>query len=167
LLDNTIHQYRLEVLDRVDRAVVSVIELLSPTNKVAGSIGRQSFLQKRNEVYATSANWMEIDLLREGMRTANLAATGDAEYQVFLSKPGQPRRNYVWPIFLKGRLPKIGIPLLEGERDVPIDLQDALTHVYESGGYDLDLDYRKGPIPPLYGERLEWAREIVAASRRP
>jgi hypothetical protein len=36
-VDQEVHEPRLEIRDRVDRSVVAVIELMSPTNKVAGS----------------------------------------------------------------------------------------------------------------------------------
>ncbi len=36
-LDEEVHEYRLEVRDRVDRSVVTVIELLSATNKTPGA----------------------------------------------------------------------------------------------------------------------------------
>jgi hypothetical protein len=49
----------------------------------------------------------------------------------------------------------------------PFDLQDALAHVYDSGGYDLDLNYQKAPAPPLTGEAATWAKEIIANYPQP
>jgi hypothetical protein len=106
---------------------------------------------------------MEIDLLREGTRTANLAETADAEYQVFLSRGGQQRKAFAWPIHLTERLPVIKVPLRGNDPDVPLDLQDALNHVYEIGGYDVDIDYAADPVPPLKGEAAEWAKALVQA----
>ena len=162
-LDREVHEHRLEILDRVDRTVVTVIELLSPTNKVPGSFGRQSFLQKRREVYGTTAHWMEIDLLRGGTRTANVAETRDAEYQVFVSRAGNPRMAHVWPIHLRGPLPVVGVPLRGGDGDVPVDLQDAFNHVYEVSGYDVDIDYAAETDPPLAAPSLEWARGLISS----
>src|SRR5437868_10463857 len=42
LIEPEVHEHRLEVIDRTYRSVVTVIELLSPTNKVQGSAGRES-----------------------------------------------------------------------------------------------------------------------------
>ena len=165
MADPEIHEHRLEILDRVDRSVVTVIEMLSPTNKVPRSIGRESFLQKRNEVYGTDAHWMEIDLLRDGARTANLAASGETEYQVYLSRAGKPRQGYVWPIPLRERLPVIGVPLRDPDADVPLDLQAAFDQVFDVGGYDLDLHYDLDPIPTLTTEDTAWAKQRIATWR--
>src|SRR5687768_5063842 len=45
--DDEVHEPRLEVIDRHERRVVTVIEILSPANKVPGSRGRESYQQKR------------------------------------------------------------------------------------------------------------------------
>ena len=58
-------------------------------------------------------------------------------------------------------MPVIGIPLRGDDADVPLDLQDAFNHVYERGGYDLDLNYQNDPVPALRGELGEWAREVI------
>jgi hypothetical protein len=165
-LEREVHEYRLEVLDQIDRSVVAVIELLSPTNKVPNSVGRASFLQKRHEVFASEAHWIEIDLLRDGVRTANLAESSDAKYQVYLSRADTPRRGYVWPIYLREALPTIGVPLRPGDDDVPLNLQDAFAQVYEVGGYDLDVAYAADPIPPLTGEHSHWAAALLANRAR-
>ena len=161
-LECEVHEFRLEVLDRVDRSVVTVIELLSPTNKVPNSVGRASFLQKRQEVFASESHWIEIDLLRDGVRTANLAESSDAEYQVYLSRAGTPRRGFVWPIYLREPLTTIGVPLRPGDDDVPLNLQEAFSHVYEVGGHDLDISYAANPVPPLTAEQAQWAMQLLA-----
>ena len=48
------------------RRVVTVIELLSPANKAAGSAGRREYLKKQREVLESRANLLEIDLLKRG-----------------------------------------------------------------------------------------------------
>src|SRR5829696_2324423 len=57
LIEDDIHEARLEIIDRERRLVVTVIEVISPTNKVAGSRGRASFEQKRREVMSPSSHW--------------------------------------------------------------------------------------------------------------
>lgn len=162
MLDPEIHEHRIEILDRVDRSVVTVIEMLSPTNKVLGSAGRESFLRKRREVYGTDAHWMEIDLLRDGVRTANVAASRDVESQVYLSRAGNPRPGAVWPIPLREKLPVIGIPLRGSDADVALDPQDVVDQAFEVGGYDLDLDYSHDPAVQLPTPHAEWARQRIA-----
>ena len=167
LADPEIHEYHLEIRDRMDRGIVTLIELLSPTNKILGAFGRESFLQKRREIMAADTHWIEIDLLREGDRTANHGASARCEYQVYLSRAGKRRKGFVWPISIRNPLPTIAIPLRGDDADVPLDLQDAFTQTFDRGGYDLDIDYRAEPVPPLAGgETAEWTRQILAERSR-
>ena len=57
----------LTIRDREFRRVVTVIELLSPTNKSPGE-GCREYLVKRTNVLQTSTNLVEIDLLQRGQR---------------------------------------------------------------------------------------------------
>src|SRR5271165_6036506 len=53
----------LEVRDRQGRELVTVIELLSPSNKRPGN-DREAYLAKRRELLRSPAHLVEIDLLR-------------------------------------------------------------------------------------------------------
>ena len=159
--DDEVHERSLHVIDVRDRSIVTVIELLSPTNKIAGSFGRASFLRKRREVLAGDAHWMEIDLLRDGLRTPRLANVPDTDYRVYLSRSGPPRDAFVWPIRLQDRLPTVAFPLRGDDPDVPLDLQAAVTAAVERGSYDLDADYAADPVPPLSGPAEAWARSVL------
>src|SRR5690606_2880701 len=66
LIEDEIHEPRLEIIDRESHRVVTVIEILSPTNKIAGSRGRESYRQKRHDIMNSSSHFVEIDLLRGG-----------------------------------------------------------------------------------------------------
>lgn len=158
-----VHERSLHVVDVRDRSIVTVIELVSPTNKTPRSAGRASFLRKRREVLAGGANWVEVDLLRDGLRTpADDPAT---DYRVYLVRGGPPAAAFVWPIRLQDRLPPILVPLRSGDDDVPLDLQVALAAAIERGSYDLDADYTVDPVPPLAGPAAEWARAVSSRGR--
>ena len=161
-IDAEVHERSLHVVDVRDRSVVTVIELPSPTNKTPHSAGRASFLRKRREVLAGGASWMEIDLLRDGLRTPRPANVPDTEYRVYLARRGLPDEAFVWPIRLQDRLPTVGVPLRGGDADVPLDLQRALSAAIERGSYDLDANYAADPVPPLTGPAGEWARAAVS-----
>ena len=163
--EEEIHEKTLHVIDVRDRSIVTVIELLSPTNKAARSFGRESFLRKRREVLCGDSNWLEIDLLREGLRTPRATNVSDTPYRVYLSRSGPPRDSFVWPIRLEDRLPVVAVPLRGGDPDVPLDLQSALTAAIERGSYDLDSDYSADPVPPLTGTAAEWARTQITRQR--
>ena len=67
LRDDERHERRVEIRTTSTGKLVTVIELLSPSNKVAGAEGRKSFLAKRREITSSKAHWVEIDLLRQGL----------------------------------------------------------------------------------------------------
>ena len=50
LIDEEIHESFLKIIDPKTRDVVTVIEVLSPSNKVRGSYGRRSYAQDRKSV---------------------------------------------------------------------------------------------------------------------
>ena len=54
---------------RNERRVVTVIEVLRPSNKAAGSQGRREYQQKQRELIHSDAHLAEIDLLRFGSHT--------------------------------------------------------------------------------------------------
>ena len=58
----------LTLRDRASNEVVTVIEVLSPSNKRPGSDGRKEYLEKRNQVLMSTAHLIELDLLRGGER---------------------------------------------------------------------------------------------------
>lgn len=166
-LDDEVHEPRLEIRDRLNRSVVTVIELLSPTNKVAGSKGRASFLQKRRETLASTAHWMEIDLLRGGVRTSNHLPEAGTPYQVYLSRSGPSRKGFIWPMALRERLSIVGVPLNGDHADVPLDLQTALNTVYARSAYDFDLEYDTDPAPSLSSADRLWIREQIQLWKPP
>lgn len=165
LLDDQIHERSLKVIDVQDRTVVTVIEVLRPTNKTPNSVGRVSYLKKRREIFGGDANWIEIDLLRDGERVSHLPEISETEYLVYLSRAGRPRQGFAWPISIRDRLPVIAVPLRGNDPDVPLDLQAVLELVIDRGSYDLDVDYTREPVPALPRATAEWVRRIVNTVR--
>ncbi len=162
LIDDVIHEARLEVLDREYRHVTAVIEIVSPTNKVWGSAGRDSYVHKRAEVSASPAHFVEVDLLRAGTPLYAKEMLPPHEYLVHVSRAGGPRRRHqFWPIELRQRLPVIAVPLRPGDPTVDVDLQLALEMAYAEGGYDLHVDYGADPTPPLAGDLASWTRAVA------
>lgn len=157
-----VHEKYLHVLDVKSHDVVTIIELLSPSNKTKGSAGRKSFMDKRREVFASAAHWIEIDLLRAGARTIVLPGVPASDYQVYLSRAEDPRRDYAWPAWLRHRLPTIAVPLRDGDADAPLDLQAVLTETIDKGSYETDFDYGSPPPVPLKQEDAAWAAEVAA-----
>jgi len=92
---------------------VTAIELLSPANKRPGADGYDQYLDERNHVLATSANLVELDLLRGGRRIPLLGKLPAGDFVATVSRSRRrPRAEaYVWS--LEQPLPVIPIPLAE------------------------------------------------------
>ena len=163
LLDEEIEEAFLEIREAESNEVVTVIEVISPTNKTPGARGRDSYRRKRNEVMRSAANYVEIDLLRGG----EAVITGDfvppADYRVHVSRIERRPKGSIWPIHLPDRLPIISIPLRSPDPDATLDLQTLLNKVYDDSGYELDTDYTKDPNPPLPPKYHEWADGLLRA----
>ena len=155
----------LNVVDTADRQVVTTIELLSPINKVANSSGRRDFLRKREHILNSHTPWLEIDLLRAGMRPPGIPAQGD--YDATLHRAGSLDRLEAWFVALREPLPTVAVPLRPPFVDVPLDLQEAVETVYDRYRYDTAIDYAGALPPPSLSEAdASWANERIAAWRQ-
>ena len=151
----------LLITKRDELEVVTVIELLSPINKRAGSDGRREYLTKRETVLRSAAHLVELDLLRGGERLPTIEPLPAADYYAFVCRRQERPRVRVYPWTLRHRLPTIPIPLDDDDPDVPLDLQAVFTTVYDRAGYDYGLAYRRPLEPPLAEGDLAWAQEIL------
>lgn len=163
--DGETHERRVEIRATDTKQLVTVIELLSPANKVVGSEGRRSFLAKRREVTSSPAHWVEIDLLRHGETLSLRRGLTAHEYFVHVSPAEMRPTDRVWPIRLENRLPVISIPLRAPDPDTTLDLQAALDTIYDRGAYDLKLDYTTDPDPALPPELAKWAKKLLKAKK--
>ncbi len=157
IVDIERHCY-LEIRDRHDRHLVTVIEVLSPSNKRSGP-DREQYLAKRRQIYASNVHLVEIDLLRGGPRLP-LDDPPECDYCVLVSRAEKRPRIGIWPLRLRERLPEIPIPLRAPDTDARLDLQEALNRLYDAAGYE-DYIYTSSPQPPLPAEDAEWARQFL------
>jgi hypothetical protein len=149
----------IEIRDTANRQLVTAIEVLSPTNKRGD--GRQEYLAKRRRILLSTAHLLEIDLLRQGQRVPMQKPLPAAPYFIFLSRAEKRPMTEIWPISLKDLLPVVPIPLLPGDKDVALDLQQVFTTTYDLLGYDLAVDYTRRPEIPLPKEDVAWAETLL------
>jgi hypothetical protein len=150
----------LSIYDRKSRVLVTTLEILSPRYKARRSRGRREFIGKRNVVFSTRTNWIEIDLLRAGERPEEVA--GNSDYYTLLHRAHAAGRLEVWYTDLRDHLPTIIVPLREPHPDVLLDLQAALDRVYERAHYADQIDYTEVvPQPSLRPADAAWAAERV------
>ena len=139
---------------------MTVIEVLSPTNKCPGSAGRVQYLEKRHEILSSPTHLVEIDLLRQGKTVFTRDPLPPHHYSVHVSRAEDRPDGKLWPILLSQRLPIIGIPLKPGDADAKLDLQAILAAEYDAGSYDLVIDYGVAAVPPMAGEWGEWVAKM-------
>ncbi len=162
----------IEILDRESgMRVVTVIELISPTNKYAGP-GRDAYLAKQQEVLRSETHLVELDLLRYGphvLAVPEAYVRGRYAYDYLVSvNPAAARRNRfeLYPRTIHQRLPRIRIPLAGEDPDVALDLQSALEEAYEAGSYRERIVYEQPCQPPLSLDGQRWADELIRGSAR-
>lgn len=157
-VSESVREVYLEVLDNDSGDLVTVIELLSPSNRRPNS-HRNEFLQKRDEILSSDVNYVEIDLLRESPRLP-IEGLPDCAYYVLVRTSGSRRNARVHAIQLTDRLPNVMIPL-RAEESVAIDLQEVFDEMFEEGRYAPAI-YRSEPNPPLTPEQLAWAESLAS-----
>jgi hypothetical protein len=165
LLDEEIKEARLEIRHVDSHALVAVIEVVSPTNKIRGSRGRVSFMEKRQDVLNSDVHWVEIDLLRAGVPSVTHPPLVPSDYREFVSRAGNRHRARYWPISVRQKLSVIGIPLRGDDPDVPLDLGAVFDAVYDRAAHQVTLNYRKDPHPALEGADAAWARKLLRERR--
>jgi hypothetical protein len=148
------------IRQRETSRLVAVIELLSPVNKRRGK-GREEYLEKRHTSLTSPVHVIEIDLLRRYPRMPFEDPLPPAHYLVMVCKAGERPRSRVWPISVRQPLPTIPIPLLSPDPPVPLELGEALRTAYERARYDLRVDYRQPPVPPLSPADTAWAETLT------
>ena len=148
----------LEVRDRHNRELITVIELLSPSHKRTGS-DREQYLAQRESLLGSRVHLVEIDLLRGG-RPMPLADRPECSYSVLVSRVEERPQAGLWPLSLRDRLPLIPIPLRRPDGDAQLDLQEVLDRIYDASGYE-DYIYENAPEPALTPEDASWARQFV------
>jgi len=133
------------IRNRNNQQLITVIEYLSPVNK--RNPGRAAYLEKRSKLQQAKVNLLEIDLIRRGKRVFQHPQIEAAPYAAFLSR-SDDSRSYFWAIQLDERLPVLPVPLLQGEDDAKLPLQQVLDTLFERSRYEREIDYEQPPPPP-------------------
>lgn len=151
----------VEIRDRQTREIVTVLELLSPSNKRLGA-DRESYLAKRLEFLRSPAHLVEIDLLRGGPRLP-VEGLPPCDYYAIVSRSGERPRAGIWPLRLADPLPSIPVPLRHPHSDASLDLGALLHRVYDAAGY-ADYVYSGVPQPPLSNAEARWAAQFLPST---
>ena len=157
----------LEIRERGGGKVITVIEFISPTNKLAGS-GRKTYLKKQSEVLETDASLVEIDLVRGGKRVfrsvpETLLRAHRANNLAYVRVGWERDQGRLFPLPLRDRLPRIPIPLRYGEAPIILDLQALVDRAYVAGRFD-DTDYSEDLDFPFSNTDRIWINDLLTTA---
>lgn len=136
--------------------LVTVIEILSYSNKTTGSEKRARYLLKRRELLTSGVHLVEVDLLRWGQRI--VPALPDQPYHILVSRADEQPQSRVWSFGLAGPIPTAPVPLLGPDEHVPLPVQAAYTVIYEARGFRHRLGYTADPDGPLTKGQRQFIR---------
>lgn len=151
----------LAIYDINNEQVVTVVELLSPTNKIAG-IGREQYTRKRLMLLGTQTHLVEIDLLRSGQPMPMYGYDHNSIYSILISRAEQRPKATLMRFNLQQPIPSFRMPLQPGDIEPLVALNAMLHELYNRAGYDLRIDYRSDPPPPpLSPADAAWVRSVI------
>ena len=152
----------IEIRHRPDDTLVTVIEVLSPTNK--NSDGAAEYRAKRRALLRQKVNLVELGLLVGGRRLEPPESLPPGDYYALVSRAAHPgvRQAYGWRV--RHPLPAVPVPLKAPDADVRLNLAAAFGDAYERGRYGRRLRYGRPPVAPLAEADAAWAEGVA---RRP
>ena len=153
----------IQIVNVASGEVVTLIEVLSPANKIGR--GRDQYFELQDKILGTPVNLVEIDLLSRPTATYarffELHSPHDWRYNICISRPQRRTSVEVYAIPLRDRLPRCKIPLLPEDDDAVVDLNAVLARCYDVGAYHLHLDYSKPPPVSLSKAEEEWMEALL------
>jgi hypothetical protein len=156
------HEEYVEIRQRGDGRVVTLVEVVSPANKTTGE-GRRAYLDRRQSGRSAGASLVEVDLVLQGQPTLEYSRDGlpDWDYAVTVTRSTQPERYEIYTATLQKRLPRFRLPLASDDRDTVLDLHQAFTRCYDSGDFAGKIDYTSNPSTPLNEDDRKWLDELL------
>ena len=150
----------IEIASLPELDLVTVIEILSPTNK-SGS-GRTDYLHKRDALIDRPVHLVEIDLLLGGRPMPMGKILKEGYYHAIVARTSSRPNSDVYAWTIRQALPPIPIPLRAPDADVPLDLAQAFDLTYRLGRFDRIVRHGT-PLPrhlPLTSADREWAEGL-------
>jgi hypothetical protein len=161
VLYDEIGESKVAIFDRRHHRLVTVIELLSPSNK--SSVGFEQYVVKRNSILRTRTHLIEIDLLIDGNRLPLATALPAGNYYTYVSRGDRRLDCNVFPSAIREPLPVIPIPLLAPDADLAMNLQELFSFTYDRGRYRRSLKYSGPPQAALSQDDLQWVAGLAKA----
>jgi hypothetical protein len=142
--------------------LVTVIEILSPTNKTG--VGRVEYLDKRDQYIDQPLNLVELDMLVGGRRLPMQRPMPAGDYYALIARTERRPNCDVYALSIRNPLPAIPIPLKAPDPDVLLNLGDVVSLAYDRGRYHRTIDYARPLELPLRPDDREWAEQLARSS---
>ncbi len=147
----------LEIRERGSQELITLIEILSPTNKRTGK-GRQMYEEKREEILSSRTHLIEIDLLRRGQKMPIVGNNVESQYRILVCRGNRRPKADLYAFNVQNQMPAFPLPLRSGDTEPIINLQELFNQIYDIASYDLKIDYHNWEvIPPLSEADTIWA----------
>ncbi|AFZ26390.1 hypothetical protein Cylst_4294 [Cylindrospermum stagnale PCC 7417] len=150
----------LEVREVGTGEVVTVIEVLSPKNKLTGE-GRKAYENKRLQVLGSSTHLIEIDLLSGGEPMPILGNQIQSDYRILVSRSQLRPTAELYPFNLQEPIPAFLLPLRKGDTEPIVDLQAVIQDLFDRAGFDLAIDYSREAVPPIAEADVAWVNDLL------
>jgi hypothetical protein len=159
--DDEVGENYLEIHEVETGELVTVLEMLSPANKLHNQ-GREEYERKRDQIFRSRTNLVEIDLLRAGEPMMVVGRTVQSDYRILVSRGVERPHARLFAFNLRQPIPAFHIPLLPGDEEPLLDLGEVLHDHYDRARFDLRLNYEKAAVPPIKESDTGWALERIA-----
>jgi len=152
----------IEVRQRSDNRLVTLVDVVSPTNKLKTE-GRAAYLERRRDARMQNASIVEIDLVMQGEPMLDYSRDGlpEWDYAITVTRCAQPERYEIYTSTLQKRLPRFKLPLAADDRDTVVDLQAAFARCYDQSGLGAQVDYQKPPTCVTEEEDRRWLHDLL------
>jgi hypothetical protein len=167
-IDDEVREAYLEIKEVTTGRVVTMIEVLSPTDKQGQE--RQKHEEKRRQVLSSRTHLIEIDLLRSGAAWPIISDESSSDYRVLVSRATDRPIADLYPFNLQDLMPQIPVPLQFGDLEPLLDLKELIEAIYDRSGYSHFIDYNLNPsAPKLSSTDQVWLDQLLrsAALRSP
>lgn len=164
VVEEEIREVWIEIRRRPDWTLVTVIELLSPSNK--SEPGRSDSLAKRVALIGQPVHLVELDLLVGGRRLPMRRPLPRGDYYALVARADRRPNCDVYAWTIRDLLPTIPIPLQAPDPDVPLDLAVVFATAFERGRYARSIDSNAPLTIPLMPEDRSWAEELARMQGR-
>jgi len=160
------NEFYLEIRQRADGRVVTLLDIVSPVNRTTEG-GRRAYLAQRDAARTDGANLVELDLVLQGRPILDIPeeAGQRRDQTVIVTRASQPEKHELYSTTLQKPLPRFKLPLGRADRDLIGDLGSLFARAYDQGNFAARIDYRLEPVTTLRDEDRAWLDRLLRAAK--